>query len=473
MAGPALAATRPAPTPESLATVPVFQLPVLAVQQGLSQRDHKSQPRQFAVSVPVQLGLANGLWDQPLPGQARWRLRLNSPGALSLHVHLDQLRLPPGAALWFYDERGSLVQGPLSADQQTADGRLATAIVWGDAAALELQVPVAQREAVALLINEVLHGYADPRDPRASGSIAKAGAGACERDFACPESAGWEEPGRSAVLLQIGSALCSGQLINNTRGDQIPWVLTARHCGINANNASTVVAYFNFQRSGCGSGSSSMSQSISGASFRRSDTASDSALIRLTQSPPASFRAFFSGWDASGTRPDSGVGIHHPEGAEKSISVFNTPAERMNGACAAGTPGNCSLTVDSWEVYWNSGVTERGSSGSGLWNQNRQLVGVLSGGASDCNGASGNGEPDLYGRFEIALKNGFAQDLDPTGSGTTQLSGLDSSTSTGGGTTTGGSTPTPAADGGGGSSLGPALLALLLLACRRSRHTGR
>ena len=62
-----------------------------------------------------------------------------------------------------------------------------------------------------------------------------------------------------------------------------------------------------------------------------------------------------------------------------------------------------------WKVYWvntetNHGVTEGGSSGSSIYNQNHHIVGTLSSGASACvNGGAGPGTgpyaPDYYGKM--------------------------------------------------------------------------
>ena len=111
---------------------------------------------------------------------------------------------------------------------------------------------------------------------------------------------------------------------------------------------------------------------------------------------------FFSGWDSShfnGTA--AGTGIHHPEASHKRIS-FGTARQPHSGNCIAGT--QC-LRVD-----WTSGVTEVGSSGSGIWIGNPndpggpRLIGNLTGGASSCFGAPSD-MWDTYGRFSVTYPN--------------------------------------------------------------------
>jgi len=453
-----------------LAAVPQVAVPVSVVQKGLlTAAQRKGLPLQFAVPVAMRLGLSDGIWDEADAETARWRLKLYSPGAYSLHVHFSRLRLPPGAELRFYDTQGQRVQEPLTHANETADGKLATALVPGDTAVLELRVAKARRTLVQLSVSEVFHGYTDIRNPGKAGSIAKAGA--CERDVACPEGNAWRDQIRSAVRLQSGQFLCSGQLINNTSLDETPFLLTANHCGISSDNASTVVAYFNFQRPSCGGGSGSLNQTSSGSVFRRSDSNSDSTLISLISKPPAAYGVYYSGWDASGSAVTSGAGIHHPQGDEKSISLYSSAAQKEDDVCAASAAdGGCDLVVDAWLVTWSSGATEQGSSGSGLWNQSKQLVGVLSGGASDCAGASGNGEPDAYGRFEVAWTTGsFKSDLDSMNTGVTSLEGI----CAGGAATCGSAPPPDGSDGGaayGGSGSAGLLFSCLGLLAALVRH---
>lgn len=409
------------PDLNGLQAIPRLELPAEAVDQGLQRAALRRQlPLQFAVGVPTVATLAEGQWGEAAPGLVRWRLRLFSPGATSLHAHFSRFRLPESAELWIYDEAGELVQGPFTHQTENADGRLATALVLGSAAVLELRVLATQRDAVELELAEVFHGF---RDLRQSGVQAKAGA--CERDVTCPEGEAWSNEIRSVARLQIGQFLCSGQLVNNTRLDEAPFIMTANHCGADAATASNMVAYFNYQRSSCGSGNGSLEQFISGATFRSSDERSDYALMLLNSRPPVSFNVYYSGWNATGGSVNSGSGIHHPQGDEKAISLFDSPARKADGACSAQDGnGSCIMTIDAWQVGWSSGVTEQGSSGSGLWNENRQLVGVLSGGSSDCNGSSGNGQADFYGRFDAAWNNGgLKAQLDPGNTGALEIEG--------------------------------------------------
>jgi hypothetical protein len=147
-------------------------------------------------------------------------------------------------------------------------------------------------------------------------------------------------------------------------------------------------------------------------------------LVELEDMPDTAFRVFYSGWDRSGTTPPGAVGIHHPNGDEKSISFANNPLITVDNCIDTGG----SSVNTHWSVTWNLGVTEPGSSGSGIWKPDtHHLVGFLSGGGSDCANPS---EADCYGKFSVAwsgaASNTRLQDwLDPLNTGTSTVAGRD------------------------------------------------
>ena len=75
--------------------------------------------------------------------------------------------------------------------------------------------------------------------------------------------------------------------------------------------------------------------------------------------------------------------------------------------------------IDDWE----DGVTEPGSSGSPLFDNNHRIIGQLYGGAAACNGSVNNGLYDYYGRLDVSWGNGASQYLDPSGGNTTTWDG--------------------------------------------------
>ena len=75
-----------------------------------------------------------------------------------------------------------------------------------------------------------------------------------------------------------------------------------------------------------------------------------------------------------------------------------------------------------WYVAdWDLGVTEPGSSGSPLFDQNHRVIGQLYGGTAACQNPQSsvdNDEPDWYGRFDVSWDAGLSDYLDAGGTGT-------------------------------------------------------
>lgn len=473
-----------APTRDDFDRAPLHTLSPTLVKAQIGAR--KDEPLRFAVETPVMAEADDGAWDEPEPGLSRWRLRVRSEQAQSLSFRIDELQLPAGASLWLYDRDAHDLQGPLAIPAQLP---LWTPLVRGSETMLEVRMPTADRAQFAIRVAQAFHGYRslgarsfayDPVSDSGNGA-----SGACNIDVVCPAGDGWRDQIRSTVLLTIGgSSLCSGTLVNNSRQDDRALVLTANHCGITDANVGSTIAYFNVQRSACGSGSfGSVSQNLGGRSLltrAAAGTDTDFALIELASKPPQAFNVHYAGLDPAGAVPTSGVGIHHPAADDKKISRYTSPASAESNVCIGSSCGLLPRTgfqIDAWAVVWSSGTTEGGSSGSALWNQSRLLVGTLSGGSSQCTSASSNnGGVDYYARLDTAWtlpgaggKPSLKAVLDPVDSGCSQISGKNRGTASALNCRSGGTPPPVDTGGGGGGGGSPGALVLLgvLLAIRR------
>lgn len=480
------------------------QVRVSLVETTAQFNQAKHEPLRFAIGAKLMADVAAGSWDEPEPGLARWRLRVASSGARSLSFELHDLQLPAGAELWIYDSQGNDVQGPIVAP---VPNPLWTPLVRGDEAVVEATMPVAVRDAFSITVAQAFHAYRElsarsmPYD--AVSDTGNGASGSCNVDVACGEGDSWHPQIRSSVMLTVGgTTLCSGTLVNNARQDDRPLLLTAHHCGVSDANVGSTIAYFNVQRSACGSGSyGSLTQNIRGKTlltYARAGSGSDFSLLELASVPPSSFNVYYSGIDISGGVPTSGVGVHHPAGDDKKLSRYSSPASSASKVCIGSNCGLLSTSgfqINAWAVVWSRGVTEGGSSGSALWNQNGELVGTLSGGISQCtSGSSSNGGTDYYARLDSAwtqqggglLTPASLKDvLDPDDSGCARFSGKNpgsasalnckstpTSGDSGGGTTT---PPVPeslSGEGGGGSA-GLLFVPVLLLAGWSRRRRAR
>ena len=379
-------------------------------------------PLRFAVPTPVQITPAtDGTWEQVQGGRI-WRLRVASRGATDLNFGFTSFWLPQGATLHISSETEDYFQGPYTSQDNKPHEQLWTPVVPGGNAVIELFVPDQVLEEPRLILTRINRGYRDMFRREKDLDPAKA-SGACNIDVVCATGDPWRNEIRSVARYSVGgSGLCTGTLVNNANGDGRNFFLTANHCGISPGNAPSLVVYWNYQSPTCGQhGGGSLAQNQSGAIFRAAKADVDMALVELEDVPESSFQVYYAGWNRSGNVPNGAVGIHHPDGDVKAISVSTTSLGTVNSCI--GTGGNST----HWQVTWSSGTTEPGSSGSAIWDPvTHQVVGFLSGG-----GASGTSlnSPDCYGKFSVAWTNNGSSAtrlcdwLDPQKAGVTSVAG--------------------------------------------------
>ncbi len=386
-------------------------------------------PFRYGVGIPAgdyRLG-AKGFGRWALEGDtAVWQWSVTSPAAKSLDFHFERLQLPLGASLRILGEGPDNVR--LIEAKDITGSAYSSPYVLGERATLELRVPASKRADVELALASVTHGYRGLFEAFEPGQKS----GSCNVDTACPAGDAWRDQidavGHYTFSQGSSSYVCTGSLIGNTSGSTTPYFLTANHCMSTQTVVSSIVVYWNYQSSTCrtpGSSSSGtpLSRSIashsqSGATLRATNSASDFALIELNTAVPTAANPYFSGWDRSGSTPSSAVGIHHPAGHEKRIAVEDQALQVSGYGGGSGTT--------HWRVIdWDQGTTEGGSSGSGLWDQNKRLVGQLHGGSAAC----GNNLSDYYGRLSVSWAGGGASSsrlsnwLDPSSTGASTLNG--------------------------------------------------
>jgi hypothetical protein len=166
---------------------------------------------------------------------------------------------------------------------------------------------------------------------------------------------------------------------------------------------------------------------VNGGVLRAANSNADFTLTELNTAPNPSWGIYYNGWDATdATTNTRTTGIHHPSGDIKKI-CHSEMAPTKQTTAFNGDPNAMMWRVASW----TEGVTEPGSSGSPLFNQDGRVIGVLSGGAAACSGTSNNGQFDIYGRFGIAWdalpqnNNQLKHWLDPGNTGIEVIDGVD------------------------------------------------
>ena len=149
-------------------------------------------------------------------------------------------------------------------------------------------------------------------------------------------------------------------------------------------------------------------------------------MLLLNNSVPAAYNAYFNGWDRSGAGPQNQTAIHHPGGAIKKISYDVNPA-----ATSSGFGGR--LTNGFWQVIWDFGMTEGGSSGCPLYDQNKRVIGQNLGGTpAQCENPQAVAK--VFGKFSESWSHGgnstnqIKDWLDPNNTGVSTLDGIDAVT---------------------------------------------
>jgi hypothetical protein len=422
--------------------------------------DKLSKPYRVGKLIQTNLSPTNsGTWTTLEDGSKLWQLKIYSQDALALGLYFsEEVELPVGSKLFAYNKNKKHVVGAYT----SATPRFqAMQMIEGDLITLEYHAPAHVIQLPKIYINEITYFYRGVEDyVSAFKETNSVKAQSCQVDVVCvPESNGWTDQIRSVVHYTFnqsgGTFVCTGATINNTANDCKPYILTAWHCGerTEGSNINSWVWYWNYQKTSCQPNSNSVNpskgnQTMTGGQVRASSgngtlnnppgpnqvAGSDFYLVELNSAIPASYNPYFAGWDRNNTGATSGVGIHHPNGSAKKISTFTSTL--TNTSFNGGGNGHF------WRVIWaptqnGHGVTEGGSSGSPIFNQNKRIVGQLSGGSSSCTATN---QPDVFGKFRSDWDmNGTANSaqlkpwLDPINSGVMTLDGRDCSS--GGGVT--------------------------------------
>jgi len=393
----------------------------------------------FSRSISTDFNLNNsGFWTTLSNGDRVWQMAIKAPNAKALIPFLNEFHLPFGATLHFYSPNKSHVIGAYTSANNTSDGHFCAGVLPGEEVVIEYYEPSAVRGLGKIAIHEVGYAYrwvngAEDVDRDFGGS------GSCQVNVNCSEGNNFTDQKKSVVRILVqsnqGQGWCSGALINNAKNDCTPYLLSAQHCSEGTSTAqyNQYVFYFNFEATGCINPSSqgTLANKFVNGCVKRADSndnggtsGSDFLLLELNSAPNVAWSPYYAGWNVANTAPTGGVGIHHPDGDIKKISTYTQTATNTSWGSASGS---------HWQVKWSAttnghGVTEGGSSGSPIFNNNGEIVGTLTGGDSYCNAPN---QPDKYGKMSYHwTSNGSTTArqlkpwLDPNNTGITSLAGV-------------------------------------------------
>lgn len=328
-------------------------------------------------------------------GNEVWRLDITSRGALAMSLEFIPFYLSDTANLYIYNEDLSVVLGAYSSLNNNEDNVFSIPLLRGEMIHLELIIPENSQEANNIVIDEIIHDYRDILNLWENNESERN----CGVNVNCSSANNYQDPVNAAAFLDMGGYICSGSMINNTNNDLTPYFLTAWHC-IDGSNVNTFRFYFNYESSSCSGNSASYGSYAYSSDLLATSGGFDPdvVLLEITDDIYSSWNVFYAGWNRSTSAPTISCGVHHPGGAPKKINFDNDQA--YNSGAINWQGGGYSPAGSHWEIYWDEGGTEGGSSGSPLFDNNQRIVGVLSGGS----GACGSGGSDLYGKLAKAFQ---------------------------------------------------------------------
>jgi len=380
-----------APGTKTKATVATYSLPAVdTAVLALFNRENRF-PLRYAVLEEVDLDLRKVGTKSLLPdGSTLWQYRIDSPDGLSVQVIFRKYLIPEGARLFLFDEEYSHIRGAFTNRNITEDLSFVTADIPGDHLIIEYHEPAEVPFVGEVIIGRIGQAYVDIFGLK-SANIDQDG----YIPVNCEEGIPYQDQKHAVCKYSFNdgeySYLCSGALINNARNDGTPYFLTAAHCLNTAAEASTIVAWFNYEEASCTGVSLYSSQTLTGSSLMTTGTMSDYTLLKFNKPVPPSYQPYFAGWDITDTPPQYSTGIHHPHGRTKKISLDYDPAQSVVRVLSWESGGS-SPANSHWDVFFDDGITSSGSSGSPLLDQNKRITGQLHGGSTN----------DYYGKMSYS-----------------------------------------------------------------------
>ncbi len=368
----------------------------------------------FAHAIDVNITpLKYGKW--AVDGDyATWTTKFVAEGATCLSVNFSKFNLPANTEIYISNGDRTMITGPITDSENNAAGIWGSAIYKGSTLLVEIKIPAGSNDRLVLETQSIAYGYKEIFTEKEFGD-----AGGCNINVLCALGNGWagERNAASVVLNASSTRFCSGSLIANACYTNVPYYLTADHCFSDGNfaNWKFLFQYWSPQCTPNQNGSTSVL--FNGSQLRANNAASDFRLLQLNQTPASNSGLHYAGWSRNTTGITTLTGIHHPRGDVMKISqVVAAPAK---SAYLGGTG------TDHWQMDWAStanGITEGGSSGSPLFDQNHRIIGQLHGGWSSCTSSDLR---DWYGAFDVSWTGGgtnatrLSNWLDPGNSGIT------------------------------------------------------
>lgn len=368
----------------------VEKLQIDGCRKQLDIKQNKGQAYQFAIPFQVQYPIQIPAIDSTVKGYFHYLVQIDVANAYAINFTLRGLKKSGVVVVHVYNYSTNEITGSFYPTRNKYD--------------LTPFPIIADSSVMVEIVSKRLLKSGDVDVYRVGATYDKHllnSSESCEVDVTCSQGQLYSDIKKSVVRLLIDNTwLCTGTMLNNTLEDRRPFLLTANHCVDNEMLAANTAFYFNYESPYCDAPHSSYPSTneffLSGASLLATknddEGALDFALLEIAEEIPEHFDVVFAGWSASDVAPNYSIAIHHPAGDVKKISFDQD----------AGQNSTYSYEYDAnshWRILkWDLGVTEGGSSGSALFNRNKQVVGDLTGGEASCDYPYN----DFYSKFSDA-----------------------------------------------------------------------
>ncbi len=416
--------------------LPVFSPQLPNISLAIKEDETSGQDR-FA--LPVTWGdnpLDNGIWEKA-EGILIWRMKINANESKGWIVCLNKVNIPDGGSLFIYSANTKILKGAYTSSKNNLADKLTIGPVSGSDIIIEYNIPDKVEAQLPFLLDKLYFVYKEnPNVPIQQQSLlgdpAYQSSWPCMINVNCPEGSQYGKEKNGVVRILIASDkgyyYCTGSLVNNTKKDRTPYILSAFHCehGLVPYYDNYIFA-FGWETADCTTPVESPEyQTMTGCDLVARREESDFTLYKLKTDIPVLINAYFNGWNKSALKkPSKTATIHHPNGDVKKISLDNNPAvvwaSPINWAYGATTPAG-----HHWRTGLSKGASMPGSSGAPLFDENKMIVGQLHGGSSTCSLTT-----LFYGMFSKSWDEGATPQtrlkdwLDPLNTGKDTISGLE------------------------------------------------
>mgnify|MGYP000387571585 CR=1 FL=1 len=230
-------------------------------------------------------------------GTKIYRLKIEVQNILGLGVDFSTFYLPTGAKLFAYNEDKSILLGAFTSNNNQADNKFSIQPISGTKLILEYNQPSEINDNPQIVINRISKIY---RPLFGNNQTAQQKSSDCYENVHCVSGIEVERSVMKWLFYDYKDEsyyVCSCALVNQdvSANNVKPYVLTANHCGKNA-DLSTAVFYFNYQNSTCTSNNANQyNYTLTGGTKRAKRAVFDMFLLELYSFPPPDYNVHLAG----------------------------------------------------------------------------------------------------------------------------------------------------------------------------------